>query len=169
MSYHVYTTKGIALSERGIGEADRIYSILTRDLGKLHAKATGVRKGVSKLRGNIEPFTISSVSFVKGKDYWRLISAQSLENLSATPAVAGPLSLLEKLVQGEEPHPELFDAVESAFADMSKPGFDSEMFETRLVSQILFHLGYLKEADLILDKKELIKAINQGLQSSHLT
>ena len=168
MSYHVYTTKGIVLSERGVGEADRIYSILTRDLGKLHAKATGVRKGVSKLAGHIEPFSLSLISFVKGKDYWRLISAQSLESLPSLPVIAGPLSLLEKLVQGEEPHPELFDAVESTLADMSKPGFDSEMFETRLVSQILFHLGYLKESDLILDKKELIKAINEGLQASNL-
>ncbi|MDO8565463.1 MAG: recombination protein O N-terminal domain-containing protein [bacterium] len=166
MSYHVYTTKGIVLSERGVGEADRIYSILTRDLGKLQAKATGVRKGVSKLRGNIEPFSLASISFVKGKDYWRLISAQSLQKISATSAIAAPFSLLEKLIQGEDPHPELFDAVEEKVASLST---DDEMFEIRLVSQILFHLGYLKEVDLTLEKRELIKAINNGLQSSHLT
>ena len=165
MSYHIYTTKGIVLSERGIGEADRIYSILTRDLGKLHVKAIGVRKSVSKLRGNIEPFTISSISFVKGKDYWRLISAQALQNISATPAVAGPLSLLDKLVQGEEPNPELFDVIEQFAINTDQ---NDDMFETCLVSQILYHLGYLKEADLILDKKELIKAINKGIEASHL-
>lgn len=166
MSYHIYTTKGIVLSERAVGEADRIYSILTRDLGKLQARAIGVRKNTSKLRGNIEPFSLSLISFIKGKDYWRLTSAQFLQNISASPSIARPLSLIEKLVQGEEPHPELFDAVER-FTLSSEP--DDEMFEIRLVSQVLFHLGYLKEADLALDKKALIKAINNGLQSSHLT
>ena len=43
-----------------------------------------------------------------------------------------------------------------------------EMFEVRIVSKILFHLGYLKELDMALGKKSLIKAINEGLQASHL-
>ena len=172
MSYHIYTTKGIVLSERAVGEADRIYSILTRDLGKLQARAIGVRKNTSKLRGNIEPFSLSSISFVKGKDYWRLTSAQFLQNISALPSVARPFSLIEKLVQGEEPHPELFDAIEQTvlfYPERSRGAPESdEMFEIRLVSQILFHLGYLKKADLDLDKRDLTKAINEGIQAGHL-
>ena len=165
MSYHIYTTNGIVLSERAIGEADRIYSILTRDLGKLQARAIGVRKNTSKLRGNIEPFSLSAISFVKGKNYWRLTSAEFIQNISTLPNIARPLSLIEKLIQGEEPHPELFDVVEQ-FALSPQP--DDEMFEIRLVSQILLHLGYLKKADLGLDKEAMIKAINNGIQSSHL-
>lgn len=168
MSYHIYTTKSIVLSERPIGEADRIYSILTRDLGLIKAKATGVRKNVSKLRGNLEPFSLASISFIRGKDYWRLTSAELIENIPAVPAIAKPLALLEKLVQGEAHHPELFDAIEQ---HVSRAPLDTndEMFEIRLVSQILHHLGYLKELDLNLDKKELIKAINEGLNASMLT
>ena len=165
MSYHIYTTKGIVLSERSIGEADRIYSILTRDLGKLQARAIGVRKDVSKLRGNIEPFSLSSISFVKGKEHWRLTSAESIQVIYPSPCVARPLSLIEKLVQGEESNPALFDAVEQCV--QSGESHD-EMFEIRLVSQILFHLGYLKESDLTLGKKDLIKVINEGIEASHL-
>lgn len=140
-----------------MGESDRIYNILTRDLGKLQARAVGVRKGDSKLRGNLEPMSLSTVSFVKGKEFWRITSAQLLRG---TPlSMVKPLSLINQLVQGEEAHQELFDAVEK-FIDAD---------ETTLVSQILFHLGYLKEADLTLDKKELIKAINKGIQASQLT
>lgn len=166
MSYHIYTTKGIMLSLRAIGEADRIYNILTRDLGLVRAMAIGVRKEVSKLRGSIEPFSLASVSFVKGQNYWRLTSAESIKNISSSPSIARPLVLLEKLVQGEAPHPELFDAIEKVII---APKLNDEMFEIRLVSQILFHLGYLKEADLTLDKKQLVKVINDGLQASHLT
>lgn len=165
MSYHIYTTKGIIFSERALGEADRIYTILTRDLGKIHAQAIGVRKGASKIRGNIEPFSLSNVSLVKGKNYWRLTSAELLKKIPASPSIAKPFSLIDKLIQGEEPHPELFDAVEKFILSSS---LDEEMFEIDLVSQILFHLGYLKETDLGLDKKTLIKAINNGIESSGL-
>ena len=165
MSYHIYTTKGIVLSERAVGEADRIYTILTRDLGKIQAQAIGARKNSSKMRGSIEPFSLSNISFVKGKNYWRLTSAESIKRIPALPQIAGPFSLIEKLIQGEEPHQELFDTVEQ-FILSHKP--DNEMFEAHMVSQILFHLGYLKKTDMPLDKKSLIKAINDGIQSSNL-
>ena len=165
MSYHIYTTRGIILSERSVREADRIYTIMTRNLGLVRATAIGVRKESSKLRGNLEPLSLSTISFVKGKDYWRLTSAEFVQSISSAPAIARPLALIEKLVQGEAPNPELFDAVEKS---VLSPELCDEMFETNLVSKILFHLGYLKESDMALDKKSLIKAINAGLRASHL-
>ena len=158
MSYHIYNTKGIILSERPLGEADRIYSILTRDLGLVKARALAVRKINSKLRGDLEPLTLANVSLVRGNEYWRATSAEVIARISATDAILQPLALVEKLNQGEQIHPELFDAVER--------NLDSG--EITLVSQILHHLGYLKEADLNLDRKSLIQAINKGLNSSHL-
>mgnify|MGYP001609694956 FL=1 len=157
------------LSERPLREADRVYSILTRDFGLIRASATGVRKEESKLRGSLEPFILSKISLVRGKEYWRITSAEPLRPICATLGVARPLALLEKLVQGEEAHPELFDAIEAALT-CSTPGVEqNEKFEIQLVAQMLHKLEYLKEADLNLDKKELIKAINEGLRSSHLT
>lgn len=165
MSYHIYTTKGLILSERPLREADRIYSILTRDLGLVRASATGVRKESSKLRGALEPFALSSVSLVRGKDFWRLTSAELLRKLPATDALARPFSLLEKLVQGESAHPELFDMIEQFVSGERE---DGEMFEIMLVAHMLFHLGYLKAEDLTREKPALIKAINHGLEQSQL-
>ncbi|OHA90560.1 MAG: hypothetical protein A2832_01025 [Candidatus Zambryskibacteria bacterium RIFCSPHIGHO2_01_FULL_44_22b] len=159
MSYHIYTTKGIVLSERPVREADRIYNILTRDFGLVRATALGTRKGTSKLRGHIEPFSLSYISLVRGKEHWRATSAEYIRNIPAHPSVVRPLALIEKLIQGEVSHPELFDAIEKYL----------ESDEITLVSRILFHLGYLKEEDLNLGKKALIQAINDGLQQSHLT
>ena len=165
MSYHIYTTKGIILSARPLREADRIYSILTRDLGLLRASAIGVRKEVSKLRGSLEPISISKISLVRGKEYWRITSAEIVEPVPPAPEVMRPMALLEKLVQGESVNTELFDAVEGALVSSET---SLEMFEVRLASQILFHLGYLKEEDLGLDKKALVRAINEGIEHSHL-
>lgn len=165
MSYHIYTTRGIILSERPRREADRLYVILTRDLGLVWAVGLGVRKEESKLRGALEPIQLSTISLVRGKEFWRITSAESIEKIPATPSVARPLSLLESLVQGEDPNPELFDAVESALCQTS----DVRQGEVGFVSHILYHLGYLKEEDLDLDEKSLTRAINEALQHTHLT
>ncbi|MFZ2763780.1 MAG: DNA repair protein RecO [Minisyncoccia bacterium] len=165
MSYHIYTTRGIVLAERPLREADRIYSVLTRDLGLIQATALGVRKEPSKLRGNIEPFSLSSISLVRGKEHWRATSAEFIKSVPTLPTIARPLALLEQLTQGEAPHPELFDMVEESVLSLE---VNDEMSEIRLVSKILFHLGYLKETDLALGKKDLVRVINEGIQASHL-
>lgn len=165
MSYTIHTTESLVLSYRPLREADRVYSIMTRELGLVRATATGVRKDSSKLRGALEPFSLSSVSLVRGKEYWKATSASVLKKVPSVPEIARPLALLEKLVQGEAPNPELFDAIKGIV--LSSHGYD--MFEIHFVATILFHLGYLKEEDLKLDKKGLIKAINNGLDVSHLT
>lgn len=158
MSYHIYTTKGLVLAAYPLREADRTYAILTRDLGLIHASATGVRKEGSKLRGSLEPLIISNISLVRGKEYWRITSAEPLQKIEATPALVRPLALLQKLVHGEEIHPELFDAVEKHLASD----------EATLAAHILYHLGYLKREDINLSEKDLIAAINNGLRQSHL-
>lgn len=166
MSYHIYTTRGIVLSLRPHKEADRIYSILTRDFGLVRAVALGVRKEASKLRGALEPFSISTVSLVRGKEFWRITSAQMVRKIEASPEVVRPLALLEKLVQGEAVHAELFDTVEKMVSDSEA---HDEEFEITLVAKILFELGYLRKEDINLDKKALIQVINEGLKHSHLT
>lgn len=164
MPYHIYTTKGLVLSARPSREADRVYAILTEDLGLVHARAGGVRLEKSKLRGFLEPYSVVRISLVRGKEYWRVTSAEFMRALPARPALARPLALIEKLVAGEEPHPELFRAVESF---INEHGID-ESFETGLVATALYHLGYLREGDLSMTGKDLVAAINRGLRETHL-
>ena len=61
-------THAIVLRRVNYGEADRIITLLTPDQGKLTAIAKGVRKTKSKLAGGIELFSISEISFIKGKN-----------------------------------------------------------------------------------------------------
>ena len=164
MSYHIYTTRGLVLSSRPQGEADRVYSILTRDLGLIWASARAVRKEESKLRGALEPFSLSQISLVKGRERWRATSAEHIRTVTRSIFIAQPLALLERLVQGEACHTELFDTVELA---LPAPELDDD-FEIKLVSNILYHLGYLRKEDLTLAKRDLTQAINEGIRSSGL-
>lgn len=158
------------LSAKPLREADRVYTILTEDLGLIRATALGVRKESSKLRGLLEPVSLVSISLVRGKEYWRATSVELIKRIDPRPEVLRPLALLDKLVQGEAHHPELFAAVERGLMEeggVHHPGEDSKG-EEHFVAEILFHLGYLNEKDLTLPKKELIKAINEGLEASNL-
>lgn len=121
------------------------------------------------MRGVLEPIALATVSLVRGKEYWRVTSAELLERIPARAEIVRPLALLDKLVQGEAVHPELFEAVEGGLNELGAHAIKEKGSEEKFVAHVLFHLGYLKETDLKLDKKDLIKAINDGLQDSHLT
>lgn len=165
MSYHIYTTRALVLSYVPVGESDRIYSVFTKDLGLVRASARAVRKEESKLRGLLEPYSLLNISLVRGKGGWRLTSGELLKKIIPSTLLARPLELLERLVQGEMTQPELFDTVENALNVVTQ---DEDLFEVRLVAEILYHLGYLKEEDLALDKRELVRAINHGIETSGL-
>lgn len=60
-------TRGIILKRTNYLDADRIYTILTADYGKIRAIAKSVRKQKSKLAGGLELLGISDISFIKGK------------------------------------------------------------------------------------------------------
>lgn len=163
MSYHIYTTEGIVLRQSPLREADRIYSIFTEELGLISATANGVRKESSKLRGSLEPLSLSKISLVKGREYWRITSA--IYERTIPRDFVQPFSLLEKLVRGEERNPELFQIIVDSIRQHKE---HDQMFEPHLVSRILYHLGYMRREDLNLDKKNLIQAINRGIEASHL-
>lgn len=60
-------TTAIVLMRTDYGEADRILTVLTPDVGKLSLMAKGVRRVKSKLAGGIELFSVSEISYIPGK------------------------------------------------------------------------------------------------------
>lgn len=60
-------TQGIILARTDYGEADRILTLLTPDHGKLRLLAKGVRRIKSKLAGGIELFSVSHITFIRGR------------------------------------------------------------------------------------------------------
>lgn len=71
--------QGIVLARTDFGEADRIITILTRDEGKIRGMAKGVRRVKSKLAGGIELFSVSHISFIRGKSDIHTITSTKLD------------------------------------------------------------------------------------------
>ncbi len=77
-------TTAIVLSRLNYGEADRIITVITPDNGKLRLMAKGVRRVKSKLAGGIELFSVSSLTFIKGKgDIGTLVSSRLQTHFSS--------------------------------------------------------------------------------------
>jgi DNA repair protein RecO (recombination protein O) len=61
------TTDAIVLRARPLGEADRVYTLLTRERGKVDAVAKGVRRPRSAMSGRLEPLAEIRVALHKGR------------------------------------------------------------------------------------------------------
>ncbi len=73
-------SKAIVLSRTNFGEADRIITIITPNAGKLRLMARGVRVLKSKLAGGIELFSISDISYIRGRSELHTLTSARLES-----------------------------------------------------------------------------------------
>ena len=192
--YELKVCEGVILSKRGVGEANVLVSILTRDLGLVRALARSARAEYSKLRYGLEPLTRARFSFVRGKHEWKLtgvehVSRANLSNTAAQARRAGRIAkLLLRLIHGEEVEAVLYESVAAGLEALSRVQVeaDAESIESVLVLKILYHLGYLphtKELRTFIDadffslelaaeaaasRRLLMRAINESLHATGL-
>lgn len=152
----MYHTPGLVLSSRGVGEANSLFTIFTRELGMIEASAQAVREVKSKLRFSLRDFSLSELSLVRGKQGWKITSAVLDSNFSDTfgpgssalRLAARISSLLQRLVAGEEKNGHLFDMVAMALRFVAAAALTEEELantECILVLAILHELGYLQD------------------------
>lgn len=63
----VYRTDAVVLRRHDIGEADRVLTVYTPELGKLRAVAKGARRPKSRLGGHVELFTHVNLLLAQGR------------------------------------------------------------------------------------------------------
>ncbi len=195
MAHHIHHTEGFIISRSNIGEANALYTIFTRELGMVTATAQGVRLLKSKLRYTLQPYSYARIDLVRGREIWRITSAQELplfQDIKYNPLVlhlfVRMLTLLKRLYNAEEAHPELFNTFKDFFIFIEENNPAKEeiaQIESILALRILHNLGYIGETDvvkeyiesplslsLILTAKEkqrtLIQEINKSLRESQL-
>jgi len=86
-----YRTQGIILRKQDAGEADRVFTIFTKDFGKVKLRAVSERKITSKLRGGLELFYLSEIEFIQGRARKTITDATPL---CRYPALRGDLERL---------------------------------------------------------------------------
>lgn len=122
MSHHIYQTKAFIIDSVDVGEANKLLTLFTADLGLILVSVQGVRLMKSKLRQSVQDLSFSKVALVRGKEHWRLTSADKLISLydKRVPLyirrfMSSTLQFIKRLTAGEAKHEELFDLVSKLF------------------------------------------------------
>jgi DNA repair protein RecO (recombination protein O) len=194
MSYHIYTTDGIVLRRSIFGEADIMLHVLTLDFGLILASARSARSAKSKLRFALQEYELVSLSCIKGKNGWKITNVVGKGNFYfespeySHKVLARVSKVLLQMIQGESPHPEIFETVQTGFEFLKKlPEKNITAFEILAVLRILFGLGYVVRDEVteeflndcqnwsivLLDqitikKEKIVGLINKALKESHL-
>jgi len=98
MAQH-YRTQGIILRKQDIGEADRVFTVFTKDFGKLKLRAVSERKITSKLRGGLELFYLAEIEFIQGKTHKTITDAFPLCSYLVLRSNLGRLRMMERFVE----------------------------------------------------------------------
>lgn len=142
-SPRVFKTEAVIISQKEIGEADRLLSLYTPYLGKLKVVAKGVRRPKSKTGGHLELLNQSSVMITRGQNLDAIAQAQILESFLPIRSDLWRLScglyvaeLVERFTPDHLPNPELYRllvAVLHRLGEAKKGNVVLRYFEMRLL------------------------------------
>ena len=135
-----YKTEAVVLKQSPMGEADRILTFYTQDMGKVRAVAKGVRRPKSKLTGHLEPLCHVSISVSHGRNLDLVTEAQVIQPFK------GLREDLHRISQGIY----LAELVDSFSVEHSS---NSSVYRLLLVA--LGCLETMRERDLLLPHFEL--------------
>lgn len=113
----IHVCRAIVLKVTDCGEADRFCILLTRERGRIAARARGVRRPGSRMAGHLLPLKLTMLELVEGKTGLQVTAARPLGEASLPMIGVGGfftaergVELLLRLLQDEEELPEVFDA-----------------------------------------------------------
>lgn len=139
MSIEKYVTKALVMESFDHGENDRVYKLFTREFGLIMAHTKSVRKLESKLRAHIMPRTISLITLVQGREFWRIVGAEERVGNSAVNHEV--IDLLIRFIHGEESHKTLYDRVEEYLGKADN--YDKQKARILFYFILLTELGYV--------------------------
>jgi DNA repair protein RecO (recombination protein O) len=158
-------TQGIILSRTDYGEADRIITLLTPDQGKLRLMARGVRRIKSKLAGGIELFSVSDLTFIRGRgDIGTLISVRLdkyysniVKNIDRVQLGYELIKILNKATE-DEPEAEYFTLMRQAFLALDDATIDLGLIRFWFSAQLLRQAGHQPNLHTDVAGKKLLAA-----------
>ena len=156
---------GFFFKKEDFGESSRVFSLLTREFGRVEILAKGIRKISSKLKSATEIFYLSEIEFVQGKIFKTLTDAVSIEkfknlrrNLKRL-ATAYKISEILDLFLKEGREPKCWNLLKEVFEGLDRENLKPE--QENLIYQYFFWnfvslLGYKPEiSECVVCRKKL--------------
>jgi len=142
-------TTGIVLSRTDFGEADRIVTLLTPEDGKVRLMARGVRRIKSRMAGGIELFSVSDITYIKGRgELGTLVSSRLIkhyskivQNIDRVQLGYECIKVINKVTE-DQPESDYFDLLEAAFEALDDSSVSVELVNLWFQAQLLKLAGY---------------------------
>ena len=146
---HSLRAEAVVLRHSDYGEADRILTLYTRQLGKTRAIVKGARKLTSRKAGHLEPFTHVKLQLAAGRDLFIVTQADTAdaylplrEDLVLTGHASYVVELLDRFTYEENlQNPTLFRLLAetlSRLASFSDVWLVIRYYEMRLLDELGF-------------------------------
>ncbi|MEK7586056.1 MAG: DNA repair protein RecO [Patescibacteria group bacterium] len=193
--HHIYHTHGFILGSRNTGEANKMLTVYTREMGLVRVASQGIRFHKSKLRFALQDYSYINMDLVRGREIWRVTSATSINSFPYARStkeslllIARVSKLIERLCDGEEANDRIFDDFIQALYLLDDVNLSidvREALELHLVLRIMSTLGYIGESSsvreylslpfdkvetsrFLKEKKSIIAHINKAINESQL-
>lgn len=133
-----------------MGEADRLLTFLTDDLGKITVLAKGVRKATAKRKSHIELFNTVKCQLIEGKNLW-ILAQTELEldrsviksNLKLLRIAYHLVELVERLLPENQKQHELFELLNRALSSINMNQWkDEDRLTLAFEEKLLRLLGF---------------------------
>jgi DNA repair protein RecO (recombination protein O) len=156
MPFTHYRTEGIFLKKENRGEADQLFTVFTKEFGKVEILGKAIRKITSKLRAGADIFYLSEIEFIQGKTYKILTDAVLKEKFNNLRQNPGKLELaynvvddLDSLTYQEEKDKSIWRLLKETFEELNV----LELSDKNILKMVYFYflwrlfliLGYKPE------------------------
>ena len=175
---HSYRTEGIVLRRHDFGEADRLLTLYSRDLGKIKVIAKGARKPQSRKTGHLELFMRTQLLIATGRQLDLVTQAELIEpyrglgqSLVRATYAGYAVELLDSFTPEKEPNLSLYQLLSDSlgrFSDSDNLMLAARFYELKLLSLVGFQpqLFYCVVTNRpILQEDQFISAEEGGIVS----
>lgn len=144
----LHTTEAFILQAYPQGESNKVYKLLTRELGLLYAHGQSVRELKSRNRYALQTGEMSEITLVRGRETWRITGAQtgSEKTIPLAQQIYKKriLHLIGRMVPIEDTSEQLFDVLKSGNSAFHAFGEQyASLIEVVTVLRLLDILGYV--------------------------
>lgn len=170
---------GVVINSRDYKETDRIYTLYTKERGKLQIMGKGTRKFESKLAAHMMPFARLQIMIAHGKVWPKLASVERMEDfppmrasLQAYSLGLGLNELVSSAMQQDEADPQLYEFLISAYSWVQTlpelPALRLQFVHSALMLKWLVVIGFGPHCDACIGcRKDVSEVLDPALSTSH--
>ncbi len=163
-----YDTEAIIIKKTKLGEADRILTLYTPQLGKIQGFAKGVRRTKSKLSGHLELLTHSQVSLARGRNIDTITGSQTISsffklksNLGLTSCALYATEIINQFTADHIENSPLFELLLHTLERLEQGG-DNELTLRYFELHALELVGYRPQLKICVSCRRTLEAISNA-------